>query len=89
MEMMSIKKLRNNIEKIDSAIIKKLAEREKLVKKIGQLKACEGKPIVDLTREKKLLRFYENLSETYHLSFPYIKRLFKIIIDQSRKSQKS
>jgi len=87
--MISIKKLRENIEKIDTEIIKKLAKREKIVKQLGCLKACEGKRIVDLNREKKLMRIYESLSTTYQLSFPYIRRLFKIIINESRKLQKS
>ena len=86
--MLTIAQLRKKIEKTDATIIKKLAERKKLSKKIGLLKAQSGKNVFDDKREKKLMSFYENLSTQYQLSPRFIQRLFKMIITDSRKLQK-
>ena len=86
--MATLNQLRERIKKIDSAIIKKIAERQRLSKEIGLLKHKTRKRIVDLTREQDLMEYYENLCVQYHLQPSIIKRLFKIIIVYSRKLQK-
>lgn len=86
--MSTLKQLRRDIEKVDAAIIKQLNLRIKLVKQVGKLKVKTGKKVFDPAREKKLMAFYEKLSEKYNLSPVFIKRLFKNIITYSRKLQK-
>ncbi len=86
--MLTIKQLRKKIDNIDSAIIKKLSTRQKLSMKIGKLKNISGKKVFDAKREIKLMHLYETLSSKYQLEEDYIKRLFKIIINNSRKMQK-
>ncbi|OGT46991.1 MAG: chorismate mutase [Gammaproteobacteria bacterium RIFCSPHIGHO2_12_FULL_41_15] len=86
--MATIKQLREKIEVIDSAIIKKIAIRQKLSKQIGQLKNKAGKEILDNKREEALMHLYENLSAQYQLQESFIKRIFKIIITHSRRLQR-
>lgn len=87
--MLTIEQLRKEIEQTDAVIIETLAKRQELAKQIGQLKAHHGLGIVDPAREKKLFEFYETLSARYHLSHPFVKRLFTLIIAYSRGVQKS
>ncbi len=86
--MLTIKQLRKKIDAIDSSIIKKLSDRQKLSIKIGKLKNKTGNKVLDVKREMKLMRLYESLSHKYQVQENYIKRLFKIIIHHSRKIQK-
>lgn len=85
--MPTIKALREKIDQIDAAIIKKLAKRHHLAKQIGQLKAKSRKKVLDAKREQQLMHYYEMLSVDYALHPAYVKRLFKIIIAHSRNAQ--
>lgn len=87
--MQTIKRLRSQIDRIDENIIKNLAKREKMVIRIGQLKSKSSKKIIDTDREHYLMHLYEKLSLAYALKPSYVKRLFKIIITNSRKLQRS
>lgn len=86
--MLTIKQLRKKIDAIDSSIIKKLSARQKLSIKIGKLKNKSGDKIIDAKREIKLMHLYETLSHKYHLQEAFVKRVFKIIINNSRNMQK-
>lgn len=86
--MLTIKQLRKKIDDIDSAIIKKLSARQKLSIKIGKLKNKSGQKVIDVKREIKLMHLYKNLSNKYQLQEDFVKRLFTLIIKNSRKVQK-
>ena len=86
--MQKLDQLREKIEAIDTVIIKKLAQRQKLAIQIGKFKAANNLAVKDLTREENLLQTYEQLSEQHELSPIFIKRLFKIIFTYSRKIQR-
>ena len=75
--MLTIKQLRKKIERTDAKIIEKLAERQELSKKIGQLKLEEGRAIIDLSQEKQLFEFYNSLSEKNQLQQDFVHKLFK------------
>lgn len=86
--MTSIKKLRDKIDKIDVDIIKKISQRNIVSKKIGKLKAKLNKKVFDREREKQLMLRYKKLCHQYELSPIFIKKLFKLIIVNSRRLQK-
>jgi len=86
--METIKDLRKKINAVDQTIIKKLSLRNKLVIKIGKLKEKTGKKITDIKRERELMFFYEELSKQYQLEPSFVKKLFILIIANSRKTQK-
>jgi len=85
--MQNLEQLREKIDVIDAAIIKKLAERQKLARRIGKFKAANNIPL-KIRPENKPAAAYEKLCEQYDLSPDFVKRLFKIIITHSRKQQK-
>ena len=86
--MSTLISLRKKIQKIDSQIIKKLAERQQLVREVGSLKNNVGKKVIDVAREQELMQYYENLCNQYGLQVSFIKRLFKMIIVYSRRLQR-
>lgn len=85
--MEKLKNLREGIEKIDAAIIGKLAERQKLVKEIGQIKAESGLCVLDPTREAQLVDRYRDLCKEYELDPTFVQGLFEIIFSYSRSLQ--
>jgi len=87
--MKSLQQLRKKINTIDKTIIKHIATRMKLSDKIGKLKAKSALPIIDKSREKKLETFHKKLSKQHQLSVKFINQLFKLIVIESRKMQKS
>lgn len=86
--MITIEQLRKQIEETDAVIIEKLAKRQELSMQIGQLKSNHGRDIIDPIRENVLFKFYESMSEKYHLQQTFVKQLFKLIIANSREMQK-
>ncbi len=84
-----LKLLRAKIDKLDEAIIKKLALRQKLSKKIGLLKTDAGKPIRDYKREAAQQRKYKKIATHSQIDALFISKLFEIIIANSRSVQKS
>lgn len=85
--MSTIEQLRAQIRNIDHEIIKSLALRQDLSKKIAELKKLSGKQIVDIDQEKKNFDFYESLSKEYVIDPKFVERLFKLIIINSRTIQ--
>lgn len=86
--MATLEQLREKINKVDRAIIQKLAARRKIALQIGRAKAKLGKPILDPAREAKLLQQYEALAEQHQLDPSWLKKLFKTIFTYSRKQQR-
>ncbi|PWY55895.1 chorismate mutase [Legionella qingyii] len=82
--MSTIEQLREQIQNIDHDIIRYIALRQDLCKKMGTLIRKEGKQIIDLEQEKKNLEFYESLSNEYSIDPKFVSRLFKLIIINSR-----
>lgn len=86
--MITIQKLRYKIDKIDADIIKKLSQRKNLSIQIGHIKSQCAKQVIDNKREEKMFIHFEKLCSEYQLHPSFIKKLFKIIISNSRKLQK-
>lgn len=85
--MKTLTELRQDIENIDADIIRKLAEREKVSKEIGEIKKASKSQVQDIEREQKLEQLYESLSEQYGLSASFVKTIFQLIISHSRNIQ--
>lgn len=81
--------LRHKIDQVDEAILKKIAIRQKLSKKIGILKNDTGKPIRDFKREAAQQKKYQQLASTLQIEPAFVAKLFKIIITHSISVQKS
>lgn len=85
--MSTIEQLREQIQDTDCAIIRNLALRQNLCKKIARLKHLEGKSIIDMNQEKKNFELYQNLSKSYAIDPDFVARLFRLIIINSRTIQ--
>ncbi len=86
--MVTLEQLRAKIDKLDASIIKQLAARQRLVIRIGKLKATSGKAVLNQEREAQLMQRYDRLCEEYDIEPQFIKRLFANIFAHSRKLQR-
>ena len=78
---------RKKILKIDGAILKKLANRFNLAKKIGEIKKINEIEIVDLKREESLKKHYQKWAKELNLDLKFVIKLFNLIIAESKKKQ--
>jgi chorismate mutase len=81
-----IKRRRHNIDKIDIQLVKLLNKRANFAKEIGKLKIKVGIKARSCRREEEVVR---NVLSMNHgpLSANAIKRLFKLIINESRNTE--
>ena len=86
--MPTLKQLRNKIDKIDTDIIKKVSQRNELSVKIWKLKSKLKHKVFDSKREQKLMLLHEKICRHYNLKTTFIKKLFRIIMVNSRELQK-
>ena len=79
--------LRKQIDEIDKEIVKLLASRLKCSIDIGNFKKEKGMVIVDEEREGKLLETIKKIASEENIDANYIDRIYKIIIEESRRLQ--
>lgn len=87
MKIQKIEILREEIDKIDSEILKLLNARSELALKIGEIKKIYNLPVYDPEREKKIIErlIKENSGP---LDNNAIIRLFERIIDEARRLER-
>ena len=85
---MTLKKLRTEIDKVDTTILRTLAQREKIVREIAKIKKKQQLPIINKKREQEIYNQLKKKAKMYHLDEKYLLQLFKLIIRYSRKIQK-
>jgi 3-deoxy-7-phosphoheptulonate synthase/chorismate mutase len=83
---MKLEDWRNEIDLIDSEIIKLINQRARIVQKIGALKTQASMPIIDHNREEIVLRKVCNKNQGI-LKEQAICRIYKSILAESRKIQ--
>jgi chorismate mutase len=84
---MNIDQARNEIDAIDSAIVKLLDRRAKIVKGIGVIKARAGLPVFDRRRESEVMRRVRRSSDG-SFGGAALKRIFEEILLESRRVQR-
>lgn len=87
MEGKELSELRNNINEVDSDIIKLLAKRRQLSKEVIRAKEISEKPIRDQKREQDLLNRLIAFGKENGLDAHFITRVFYEIIDDSVRIQ--
>jgi chorismate mutase len=75
-----IEELRKEINKLNSEIVEKIAQRVKVAKDIGDLKKRHGLPIVDREREKRVIKQVKDLALNLNLDTEGIESVFREII---------
>ena len=80
---MELSKIREEIDKIDYAILELLVKRFKLGNEVALIKHKEGKQLKDVAREESLFLDRTNkLKELGYSDELFIRKFFKVIIDK-------
>ncbi len=87
--MSDLKDLRDQINLLDTELVKLLAERRKLSKDVICAKDGSQKPIRDQKREHELLKRVINLGKEQGLDAHFLSKVFHDIIDDSVRLQQS
>lgn len=73
--------LRDEINRLNAEIVEKLAERVRVATEIGEVKHKYGKPIVDRSREEKVLNQARTLAEDERIDPVGVEKIFRAIIE--------
>lgn len=87
--MKELEKLRKKIDKADEKLLKILAERFSLTKKIGEFKKRHNLKIRDLKREKEILKTKKELARKLGLDPKLIEKIFKLIFKKVLQNHKN
>lgn len=84
---MTIDDIRQEIDRLDSELLRIFNRRAELALRIGEIKKGAGLPIYDPTREKKI---FQRMKEENPgpLDDQAIVRLFERVIDESRRLER-
>jgi chorismate synthase len=85
----ALRALRDTIDTIDHNILLLLAERQAMVKQIGEAKKRRGKKIGDKKREQEILRKQLAVAQQLDLDEPFVRDLLKAIFKLAKSTQKS
>ena len=86
--MQDLEQLRAQIDKIDTQLLDLLAKRQLVVKQVGEYKQQNNIAVFDAKREEYLHQFHQHLGEKYNLSFEFIRNLFEMIMQESKRTQR-
>lgn len=79
-----LEKFRRQLDKIDEKMLKILADRFKITKKVGEYKARYYLPICDKKRESEILKNRRLLAKKLKLNEKLVKEIFEKIIKTVR-----
>lgn len=86
--MSSLKNLRRQLDKIDEKLLKILAKRFEITKKVGIYKKKKNLPPLDREREKEIFKQRKLLAKKLNLSPRLIKQIFRLIIKKVKENHK-
>ncbi len=81
-----IEKLRKQVDKVDSTVLKLLGKRLWLVKRIMRMKKAVGKPLVDRRREREIMSRARKTARKMRAPPKAVEKIFSTIIRESRKA---
>ncbi len=84
---MNINDLREEIDRLDSELLRIFNERANLALKIGEIKKGLALPVYDPSREQKIFQRMKN-DNPGPLDDQAIVRLFERVIDESRRLER-
>ncbi len=83
-----LKRYRKTIDKIDRKIVKFLAKRLEIVKKIGAYKRIKKLPVFNKQRESEVLSKVKIASRKHKTDDRFVKEVFKAVISESKRLEK-
>lgn len=75
-------RLRGSIDNLDSALIYLLAERFKITRRVGELKAEVGLPPADPERETRQIERLRTVAQDAHLDPEFAEKLLNFIVSE-------
>jgi chorismate mutase/prephenate dehydrogenase len=84
---MKINSIRRKIDKIDRKIVNLVGERFRLVGEIGEIKKKSGLKVFDKKREDSIMETVSEEAKRVGIDENMLKKIYKIIFAESRKSQ--
>ncbi len=85
---MELEKIRENINIVDTKLVRLLAERDALIKEITPIKKKHNLAISDHSRENQLLANVQALASERGLDPDYTESLFRLILEESKRLQR-
>ncbi len=82
-----IEEIRQQLDRIDRAILQNLADRQTVIKIISELKQQNNRKVVDLNREHTVLSRVRDAAREYGLDHYYAEQLFREILKNSVRYQ--
>ncbi len=85
---MSLETVRAEITRVDTEIIRLIAERQELALKIAQIKSREGIPVHDEKRASDVLKAVFDQAVEQKIDPVAVRKVFEILIAMSEKRQR-
>ena len=77
--------IRRRIDRVDAAVVRLLARRFALVKRVGALKKAAGKPLADPKREASVLSRARAMAKTAGAPPDAVARIFSSVFAEAKK----
>jgi chorismate mutase len=77
--------VRKQIDAVDSALVRLLAKRFSLVKKVGKIKKATGRPPTDRNRERLIVSRARFIAQKTGLPVPVVEKVFYSIFTEAKK----
>lgn len=84
----SIKKLREELDKITRNLIELIARRKKLVLELDKLKKKNNLPVFDKVREKEAISLAKKTAQEKEINPNLVKKIIKLLMDDAKRIQK-
>lgn len=86
---MNLNQARKKLDKYDKKMIKILAKRMAIIPQVAEYKKKNNLPILQTEREEEIIKSKEKLAIELGIDHQLIKKIFQIIFENSRKTQKN
>jgi chorismate mutase len=85
---MTLEKVRSDISRIDTEIIRLIAVRQELAELVAAIKASEGLPTHDADRTAVVLQSVSDQAGSFHLDPVPVRKIFETLIAMSEERQR-
>ena len=87
-DKLQLEELRQQIDDIDQKLLQLIEKRCRLSGAVGKIKNVTGIEIIDSDRESIIFERLKGTAEEYGIEWDFIKRIWRLLLDQSYYLQK-
>ena len=84
---MSLEKMRRKLDEVDSSLVENISKRFKIVVEIAEYKKKNNMAVKDENREEEIMKRLKEKAQKNKIDFKIIKKVFEILIKESRELQ--